>query len=72
MLHNLIPPFIMCQAGLIVNDVCKIHSKSINEYTHTTQDPKTGLVIQLYLEGIFSVFDTRMPNDSDLRMIQIY
>ena len=22
-------------------------------------------MIQLYLEGIFSVFDTRMPNDSD-------
>ena len=33
--HNLIPKFIMLQAGLIVNDVCKVHSENVDEYTHT-------------------------------------
>ena len=65
MLHNLIPPFIIRQMGLIVNDVCKIHLKSVGEYRHTIQNPETDLVIQLYLEVIFSVFDTRIPNNSD-------
>ena len=47
MTHNLIPPFIMREAGLIVNDTCRIHSPSADEHTHTIHDPKTGLVINL-------------------------
>ena len=65
MLHNLIPPFMMREAGLIVNDMCKIHAQSVSEDNHTIQDPKSGLVINLQLDGIFSVFKTRMPNDLD-------
>ena len=65
MTHNLIPPFIMREAGLVVNDTFKIHSPSVEENTHNIHDPKTGLVINLQLEGIFSIFDTRIPNDLD-------
>ena len=65
MTHNLIPPFIMREAGLVVNDTCRIHSPSVEENTHTIHNPKTGLVINLQLEGIFSIFDTRVPNDLD-------
>ena len=65
MSHNLIPPFIMREAGLVVNNTCKIHTPSVEENTHTIHNPKTGLVINLQLDGIFSVFNTRIPNDLD-------
>ena len=65
MTHNLILPFIIRKAGLVVNDTCKIHSPSVEENTHTIHNPKTDLVINLQLEGILSVFDNRIPNYLD-------
>ena len=65
MTHNLIPPFIMREAGLVVNDVPRIHTKS-EELTNETHcivacegDVGTDLKIPLRLDGIFSCFDTR-------------
>ena len=57
--HNLIPPFIMREANLIVNDVPKQHCDQPTNDSHTIQDLTTGLQIQLKLEGIFSGFCTR-------------
>ena len=65
MLHNLISLFIMREYGLIVNNMCKIHAQSISEETHAIQDPKSGLVINLQLDGILSVFETIITNDLD-------
>ena len=45
--------------------MCTIYTPSVDENTHTIHNPKTGLVINLQLEGIFSVFETRIPNDLD-------
>ena len=63
--HNLIPPFIMREAGLIVNDTPKIHTKreDLSRETHcivaTKSDNGVELRIPMKLDGIFSYFVTR-------------
>jgi len=64
--RNLIPPFILREAGLIVNDKPKIHCNNPTEDDHTIQDKKTGLFIKLNLDGVFSYFDSRKPTHDDL------
>ena len=65
MTHNLIPPFIMREAGLVVNDVPRIHMKQ-EELTNETHcivaredDVGVNLKVPLRLDGIFSCFETR-------------
>jgi hypothetical protein len=64
--NNLIPPFILREAGLIVNDKPKIHCGNPTVNDHTIQDPETGLFIKLNLDGIFSFFTSRRPTHDDL------
>ena len=64
--HNLIPPFILREAGLEVNDRAKIHSYPTTKDDHSNIDPKSDMHIRLQLDGIFSKFDTRAPTNSDL------
>ena len=59
--HSLIPPFIMREAGLIVNDVPKIHKENPEVDDHSVIFPDIDLSIQLQLNGIFSYFHVRMP-----------
>ena len=65
MRHNLIPPFIMREAGLIVNEVPLIHTKAeeLTNETHcivsTGEGDNAKLKIPLKLDGIFSHFETR-------------
>ena len=60
MTHNLIPPFVMREAGLIVNDVPRIHTKpeELTNETHcivaTAASNGADLKIPLQLDGIFS------------------
>ena len=58
---NLIPPFILREAGLIENERAKIHCKSgtATEEDHTIQEKETGLFIIMNLRSIFSYFPTR-------------
>ena len=65
---NLIPPFILRDAGLTVNDKAKIHCTegTVTEEDHTIQEFNTGLFITLQLRSIFSYFPTRKPNLDDL------
>jgi len=70
MRHNLIPPFIMREAGLIVNEVPRIHTKpeELTDETHcivsSGDDENAKLKIPLKLDGIFSYFETRkLTND---------
>ena len=65
---NLIPPFILQDAGLTVNDKAKIHCEegTATEEDHTIQEELTGLFIPLQLRSIFSYFPSRKPNNSDL------
>ena len=59
--HSLIPPFIMREAGLVVNDIPKIHVKDPDTDDHAILFPEDNLKIQLQLSGIFSYFHIRMP-----------
>ena len=57
--HNLIPPFIMREAGVIVNDTAKILCKNPTKYDHSILWPdEKELIIPLRLHGIFSYFPT--------------
>ena len=70
--HNLIPPFIIREAGLVVNDVPKIHTKSsdLTENTHcvvaTEGANGTNLRIPMKLDGIFSYFPTRKLTEDEI------
>ena len=65
--NNLIPPFILQEAGLIVNKRAKIHcSDSVTQEDHIIQEFDTGLSISMQLRSIFSYFLSRKPNDDDI------
>jgi hypothetical protein len=58
--RNLIPPFVTREAGLIVNDVPRIHcGKELNNESHCIVSKEADMRIPLQLRGIFSGFDLR-------------
>jgi len=66
MSHNLIPPFILREAGITVRDVPKIHVNDPTPDDHTIYLPRSQLRIPLHLHGIFSYFHCRKPSHRDL------
>ena len=56
--NNLVPPFLMSEAGLDVNPKSKILRKSPTVEDHSIYDDETGLWIPLSLNGICSSFIT--------------
>lgn len=66
MVNNLIPPFIMREAGIMVNAVPKIHVKYPQKEDHSLYFPKEDVRIPLLLCGVFSYFPTRRPCMQDL------
>jgi hypothetical protein len=65
--HNLIPPFIMREGGVIMSERAKIHSPNPSEDDHCIQFRDHELRIPLRLHGTFSFFHTRMPTDDELQ-----
>ena len=65
---NLIPPFILREASLIVNERAKIHYEpgTATEEDNTIQEKETGLFITMNLRSIFSYFPTRNPDEKDI------
>ena len=59
MKHHLIPPFIMREAGLEVNEVPKRQTTNPTEDMHMIYDPRTKMKIHLSLNGVFSCFKCR-------------
>ena len=59
MKHNLIPPFILREAGFTVREVPKIHCNEPTVEDHLIYDGVTKLRILLKLYVIFSYFPTR-------------
>ena len=57
--HNLIPPFILREAGLHVDETPKRQAVNPAITNHSIFDPVTGLRVHLRLNGIFSHFITR-------------
>ena len=56
MKHNLIPPLVMREAGLVVTDTAMIHVKYTSHEDHSIYDENTGLRIRLQLSRVFSYF----------------
>ena len=65
--NHLIPPFIMREAGIEVNDTPKIHTDDPSVIDHCLQFKDNAFRIQLQLHGIFSYFPTTKPT---LEMLQ--
>ena len=55
--HNLIPPFLVQEASLFLDETPMFQSTALLLVNHTIHDEKTGLRIQLQLNGIFSYFE---------------
>ena len=51
--HNLLPPFILRQRGITVNDTAKIHCSDPSTDDHCIIFPENELRIPLKLNGIF-------------------
>ena len=68
MKYNLIPPFILREAGVTVNEKAKIHcdDPSIKDHSISFEILSSNLRIPLLLNGTFSYFATRMPNVKEL------
>ena len=66
MTHNLIPPFVMREGGVIVNDIPKIHCDNPSIDDHCISFKDIDLKIPLQLNGIFSYFNSRKPLPSEL------
>ena len=64
--HNLIPPFIMREAGLQVNETPKIHVPDATSSDHAIIFPDDDLKIPLLLKGTFSYFETRKPDLNEI------
>ena len=61
MSNNLIPPFIMRERGIIVDEMPKIHGKPAIISNHTIVFPDIDLKIHLHLNGIFPTFPVELP-----------
>ena len=64
--HNLIPPFMLREMGVTVNDVPKIHKEDPTVDDHAITFVEMGFRIPLSLWGIFSYFSTSKPTHDDL------
>ena len=64
--HNLMPPFILREAGLVVNEAAKMHCQEPTKRDHAIIAEEYDLLIPLQLNGIFSYFHTRKPSNDDI------
>ena len=64
--YNLIPPFMLREAGIKVKDVPKIQVDDPSEEDHAITFPETGFRIPLFLHGTFPYFPTTKPTTDDL------
>ena len=60
--NNLIPPFVMREAGVVVNDTPKIQTENPTVSSHSIHFPETDLRVPLSLWGVFSYFPTSKPS----------
>ena len=62
MKHHLVPPFILRESGLVVNETpkCQVQGYVTAEY-YSIYSEELGLRIPQSLKGTFYYFDTRAP-----------
>ena len=66
MTHNLLPPFMLREAGITINEVPKIHAATPTEEHHAITFQETNFRIPLSLHGTFSYFPTSKPSIQEL------
>ena len=64
--HNLIPPFILREGGVIVNECPKSQAVHPTDEDHPLFFPDANLRVHLDLNGTFSSFRTRAPSEEEL------
>ena len=64
--NNLVPPFILRESGIKVNERAKIHTDDPTVDDHAITFPATGFRIPLSLWGVFSYFPSVRPTEDDL------
>ena len=57
--HNLLPPFLVREASLFLDETPKFQSTDLTRNNHTIFDEEMGMRIHLQLNGTFSYFPTR-------------
>ena len=67
MRNNLLPPFILRQVGIEVNDVPKIHVNDPSERDHSIYFKETDFWIPLALWGTFSYFPSCKPTVEEMQ-----
>ena len=68
--HNLIPPFILREAGLVLQYTPKIHCNVPSAEDHSLFDEETGLRIPFTLDGTFSVFKLRSLTNEEIYNVE--
>ena len=64
--HNLIPPFILREAGLVLNDTPKVNCNVLSAEDHSLFDEETGLRIPFTLDGTLSRFKSRSLTNEEI------
>ena len=70
--HNLIPPCILREVGLILNDTPKIHCNVPSAEYHSLFDEETGMRIPFNLDGTFSVFKSRSLTNEEINNVEYF
>ena len=70
--HNLIPPFLLREAGLFVDETPKCQLKAPTVTNHSIIDSDSGMHIHLDLNGIFSYFPTRQLTIDEMEYWESY
>ena len=68
--HNLIPPFILREAGLVLYDIPEIHCNIPSAEDHSLFDEDTGPRIPFTLDGTFSVFKSRSLKNEEINNVE--
>ena len=71
MSHNLIPPFLLREANLKVNECPKIHADCPTVEHHSIYFPEADLRIPLKLNGTFSFFHHRVPTYEEVDNLDV-
>ena len=66
MSNNLLPPSMLREAGITINEFPKIHVSSLTVEHHSIMFQETNFRIPLSLYGTFSYFPTTKPSIKDL------
>ncbi len=72
MSHNLLPPFLVREAGLFLDENPKHQAVAPTINNHLIYDSRMGMRIHLQLQGIFSVFPTRPLSLEELKNWESY